>query len=104
MEPSCMRKLRNLRARFGGSPRPLSRSARGIVGWMGVLVLALSWTSLVGIPAQAGPKGRAANLVYITTNDPTPGQNAVLAFRRNPNDGSLAPLGRFLMRGTGTGN
>ncbi|HWZ45925.1 MAG TPA: beta-propeller fold lactonase family protein [Candidatus Saccharimonadales bacterium] len=35
------------------------------------------------------------------TNDQAPGNNAVLAYRINPSDGSLSPLGTFPTRGTG---
>ncbi len=44
-----------------------------------------------------------SNVVYLTTNDPTLGQNAVLAFRRDVSC-SLTLLGRFSMGGTGVGN
>jgi 6-phosphogluconolactonase (cycloisomerase 2 family) len=39
--------------------------------------------------------------VYVETNNPAAGQNAVLAFRRNPSDGSLTEIGKFATGGTG---
>jgi 6-phosphogluconolactonase (cycloisomerase 2 family) len=42
--------------------------------------------------------------VYVESNNPEPGQNAVLAFRRNPSSGSLRQIGSFFTRGTGFGN
>src|SRR5262249_18352563 len=43
-------------------------------------------------------------VVYVETNDPTPGHNAILAYRSNPVDGSLTPLGTYLTGGTGKAN
>jgi 6-phosphogluconolactonase (cycloisomerase 2 family) len=51
--------------------------------------------------ARAGP---AVTTVYTESNDPTAGQNAVLAFRRNPADGSLKQIGTFPTGGTGEPN
>src|SRR5947209_6319002 len=45
--------------------------------------------------------GPAVTTVYTETNNPAPGQNAVLAFRRNPSDGSLRQIGTFPTGGTG---
>src|SRR5205085_8219529 len=42
----------------------------------------------------------AAN-VYVETNNPTAGLNAVLGFHRNPVDGSLTRFGSFATGGTG---
>ena len=42
----------------------------------------------------------AAN-VYVETNNPTSGQNAVLAFHQSPTDGSLTQFGSFPTGGTG---
>lgn len=61
---------------------------------------------LIAQPTSAqkhGAPSSASRLLYITTNDPTPGQNAVLAFRRGE-DCRLIPFGRYLMGGTGVGN
>jgi hypothetical protein len=44
---------------------------------------------------------RAASFVYVETNNPAAGQNAVLAFRRNPADGDLTEIGSFATGGTG---
>jgi 6-phosphogluconolactonase (cycloisomerase 2 family) len=47
--------------------------------------------------------GHAPDVVYVETNNPAPGQNAILAFRRSPADGSLKELpgGPFKTGGTG---
>src|SRR5262245_43342061 len=47
------------------------------------------------------PAGPAVATVYVESNNPAPGQNAVLAFRRNPADGSLRQIGMFPTGGTG---
>jgi 6-phosphogluconolactonase (cycloisomerase 2 family) len=41
------------------------------------------------------------HVLYVETNDPSPGNNAILAYRIDPNDGSLSLLGTFPTRGTG---
>ncbi len=43
----------------------------------------------------------ARNVVYVTSNNPNPGQNSVLAYRRDPANGALTLIGNFLTRGTG---
>jgi 6-phosphogluconolactonase (cycloisomerase 2 family) len=48
--------------------------------------------------------GTGPEFVYVESNNPESGQNAVLAFRRNPSNGSLRRIGSFLTRGTGFGN
>src|SRR5262249_47346768 len=54
-----------------------------------------------GQPFDATPLGRAAAVnVYTETNNPNPGQNAVLGFHRNA-DGSLTQFGSFATGGTG---
>ena len=86
---------------------------RAIPALLGVLAL---WTLWIGAPSARAsvspgdtseqgrhPGAAPSNVLYITTNDPTPGGNAVLAFRRGV-DGGLRPLGRFPMGGTGVGN
>jgi DNA-binding beta-propeller fold protein YncE len=54
---------------------------------------------------SATEAGVATNVVYVETNDITPGQNAILAYARAA-DGSLTPLAGspFLTGGTGVGN
>src|SRR5439155_24450697 len=39
--------------------------------------------------------------VYVESNNPDPGENAVLAFGRDPTDGSLTQIGTFATGGTG---
>jgi 6-phosphogluconolactonase (cycloisomerase 2 family) len=43
----------------------------------------------------------AASFVYVETNNPATGENAVLAFRRNPVNGGLTEIGSFATGGTG---
>jgi len=59
-----------------------------------------------GSPDRVGPldTGPAVTTVYVESNNPQPGQNAVLALRRNPADGSLHQIGKFLTGGTGQAN
>lgn len=42
--------------------------------------------------------------VYTESNDPDPGQNAILGYRRDPHDGSLTLIGTFPTGGTGQAN
>jgi 6-phosphogluconolactonase (cycloisomerase 2 family) len=48
--------------------------------------------------------GTGPEFVYVESNNPEPGQNAILAFRRNQSNGSLRRIGSFPTRGTGFGN
>ena len=68
-----------------------------------VAILSAALTLSVATTASAAPKkkGPTTNVVYITSNNPTPGQNAVLAFKRDETDGSLTLFGHFLTGGTG---
>jgi 6-phosphogluconolactonase (cycloisomerase 2 family) len=50
-------------------------------------------------PHNSGP-----DFVYVESNNPEPGRNAVLAFRRNSSTGSLRRIGTFPTGGTGFGN
>src|SRR6516164_8764923 len=54
---------------------------------------------LAGAVPPDRPDGPAA--VYVESNNPAPGQNTVIGFRRNPADGSLRPIGTFATGGTG---
>ena len=45
--------------------------------------------------------GHAPDVVYVESNNPAAGQNAVIAFRRNPADGSLKEIAAFKTGGTG---
>jgi len=40
------------------------------------------------------------NVIYVTSNNPTPGKNSILAYRRQA-DGTLKSIGEFLTGGTG---
>jgi Lactonase, 7-bladed beta-propeller len=48
--------------------------------------------------------GSPRDIVYVQTNDYTPGQNAVDAYHRDPNSGCLTHLGRYYTQGTGVYN
>jgi 6-phosphogluconolactonase (cycloisomerase 2 family) len=64
----------------------------------------LGLRSLAGLEdllAAAAHARSASSTVYVETNNPADGQNAVLAFRRNPRDGSLTEIGAFATGGTG---
>lgn len=47
---------------------------------------------------------RGAEFVYTESNNPSPAQNTVIAFRRDRADGSLRQIGQFATGGTGFGN
>jgi DNA-binding beta-propeller fold protein YncE len=47
--------------------------------------------------------GGAGTFVYLETNNPTPGENAVLAYSENPATGVLTPLSHFKYPTGGTG-
>ncbi|HEY7118766.1 MAG TPA: beta-propeller fold lactonase family protein [Tepidisphaeraceae bacterium] len=51
-----------------------------------------------------GAAGPASTTVYVESNDPRQGHNAVLAFQRNPANGRLHEIGRFATGGTGQAN
>ena len=85
------------------SEHTLARRRSGASILSAGLLVALAGTS-ASLHAANGPaKSAAAGVVYIESNDPRPGQNAVLAFRRAP-DCSLTPLGSFPTAGAGVGN
>jgi Lactonase, 7-bladed beta-propeller len=59
---------------------------------------------LEALEERAVPAGHlhpAPSFVYAETNNPAAGQNAVLAFRRNPADGGMTEIGSFATGGTG---
>jgi 6-phosphogluconolactonase (cycloisomerase 2 family) len=61
---------------------------------------------LSAAPAAAGKNAPAAtpqDVVYVTTNNPLPGKNSILAYHRLQS-GKLAPIGEFLTGGTGYRN
>lgn len=53
------------------------------------------------VTASADAADTREHVLYVETNDQTPGNNAVLAYRINPRDGSLSLLGTFPTKGTG---
>src|SRR4051794_19451389 len=82
--------------------RRVSRSnaketAMATPGYHGVrtVVFGLVAFAAMGGAGRAAPpdKGPAATrVVYVLSNNPIPGQNAILAYRSNAVDGSLTPL------------
>jgi len=60
--------------------------------------------SAAGLPDLGIQADPAVTTVYVESNNPHAGQNAVLALRRNPANGSLHQIGKFLTDGTGLAN
>lgn len=60
--------------------------------------------SSTGVSDPSGGHGLNATTVYVESNNPEPGQNAVIAFSRDPSNGSLHQIGKFLTGGTGLAN
>ncbi len=85
-----------------------TRSARAHVVWLRPLSLATLLACSAVLPAAAQEVDRAAkpalpgNVVYVESNDPAPGKNGVLAYRRD-GAGRLTPLpgSPFLTGGAG---
>jgi 6-phosphogluconolactonase (cycloisomerase 2 family) len=67
-------------------------------------VLSLVFVATIEARSQEGERGNQRHVLYVETNDQNPGQNAILAYNINPNDGSLSLLGTFPTRGTGGAN
>src|SRR5580765_8881585 len=64
------------------------------------IILAVAFvTPAITVSAQEADTRQ--HVLYVETNDQAPGNNAVLAYRINPKDGSLSLLGTFPTRGTG---
>jgi 6-phosphogluconolactonase (cycloisomerase 2 family) len=47
------------------------------------------------------PGEKASNVLYVQSNNPASGQNAILAYRRDPGNGTLTQFGTYLTGGTG---
>ena len=60
--------------------------------------------SSTGVSDPSGGHGLNGTTVYVESNNPEPGQNAVIAFSRDPSNGSLHQIGKFLTGGTGLAN
>lgn len=71
-----------------------------------LLVLTLFAVAVTtGFTAQGhDPHETASNVLYIATNDPAPGQNAILAYRRDAGTGALTLFGTYPTGGTGFAN
>lgn len=71
-----------------------------------LLVLALFAVAVTtGLTAQDHDHDNtASNVLYIATNDPAPGQNTILAYRRDPDTGCLTLFGTYPTGGTGFAN
>ena len=52
---------------------------------------------------SASPPSRTTSFIYTETENSNPGQNAVIAFRRDA-DGQVTEIGSFKTGGTGLGN
>src|SRR5258706_2266033 len=66
-------------------------------------LFALCSATQFGAPARADKKP-ASNMLYIANNNPATGQNTILAYRRDPANGCLTPLGAYPSGGTGFAN
>jgi 6-phosphogluconolactonase (cycloisomerase 2 family) len=60
--------------------------------------------SASGLSDRGPGHGAGAEFLYVESNNPQGGQNAVIALRRNPSSGALRQVGSFLTGGTGLGN
>jgi 6-phosphogluconolactonase (cycloisomerase 2 family) len=97
--------------RFSGTRYMFKRTERAdrLSQWMSLLVLcavsAGTAALLMGCGSDSNSNNSLSNVLYVTTNDPAPGSNAVLGYRRAA-DGSLTPLpgSPYLMGGTGVSN
>jgi len=65
------------------------------------IILAVAFVT-PAITASAQEADTRQHVLYVETNDQAPGNNAVLAYRINPKNGSLSLLGTFPTRGTGS--
>ncbi len=78
----------------------------GYFRYLGACVTALGLAFfLSGCGGGSGSSSAPVNVLYVTSNDPASGRNAVLGYRR-ASDGSLSPLtgSPYLMGGTGVTN
>ena len=82
------------------SPSPLIEAMEGRT------LMSAGYPAPAGRPAAAARPSSGPSYVYVESNNPNPGQNAVLAYRADPTTGALTPLshGRFLTGGTGQRN
>src|SRR5438270_608324 len=100
-----------IRPRDGPLP-PMSCEEVAVVSTVRFAVRAalacLALGAVAGRPAPAVAQGNRppTGVVYVQSNDPTPGQNAILGYRVNPANGQLSPLpgSPYATRGTGLGN
>ena len=81
--------MMNILQRRDGSPTGAAEKARVETLERRDLMSAASQAASIRAP-HSGPE-----FVYVESNNPQPGQNAVLAFRRNHADGSLRKSGGF---------
>jgi 6-phosphogluconolactonase (cycloisomerase 2 family) len=95
---SVLRKLK------GESPmqvckRALSSISKNSFSYLSVALVAVFVFFAFNVRSQE--RDIPNHVLYVETNDPAPGKNAILAYRINPNDGSLSLLGIFPTRGAG---
>ena len=76
----------------------LSPRKRRLLIYSGLILAAAT------VSQQARADDKPKNVVYVQTNDYTPGRNAIDAFRRDPSTGCLTPIGRYYTGGTGLFN
>lgn len=83
---------------FGGVPRTVNGDAAPVEYGPGGSPAGIDAVDFSG--SRPGPK----NVVYVMTNDPRTGKNAVLAYRRDANTGALTRLGEYRTGGKGYEN
>lgn len=98
-------KLKN--TKFAPSPAVRGEGPRRCRFWFRSIMTAFTAAAIlaVAIPVPAMDKGGKARTetIYVLANDPTPGQNAVLAYQHDADD-CLQLVGRYLTGGTGFHN
>lgn len=87
------------------APRPATASHPPRLGVESLEVrevpASLAPDNLPGAPHPERPDRAGVEVVYTESNNPAPGQNAVLGFYRNPVTGGLVQFGAFATGGTG---
>src|SRR5260221_14372315 len=72
------------------------------VQWTTVPLFAvMAFLAVPAAPSHAAPKATASNMLYVASNDPRPGMNAILAYRRAA-EGTLTYLASYPTGGRGS--
>ncbi len=87
----------------GLNPVMKHRRANGLKLATATLLTVITLGTLAAFSAYAEDKAVAKNMLYVATNDPRPGMNAILAYRRAAN-GTLSFLASYPTSGRGVGN